>query len=144
MQQVTFCFLTSAQILHIYVCMHAWVNTHPHIMLSISLPMCLCWKHFKRGWNYSHLHLWHHFSVFTLFHIIYLLYLALCSGSPFLTLRHTYFIVCLLNLKGVSLWEIWAAPIMLPTPCLREPVCACACERERARGCFETLLLIIQ
>lgn len=117
----------------IYVCMHAWMNTHPHIMLSIYLPIFLCWKHLKRGWNYSHLYLWHHFSVFTLFHITYLLYLALFTrGSPF-SLSSIHVLLFPSSVSKVLALEIYALPPSCYWLHAQESLCVCVTNREKER-----------
>lgn len=74
--RLLFSHLHTLNLYTVYIC--ACMNEHLHETLT---PLCLSfhlsafvksiWKVNER--HYSHLWLWHHFSVFTLFHIIYLL-----------------------------------------------------------------------
>ena len=122
-----------------YVRTHAWMNSSHRA----HLPACLCWKHLRRGWNYSHLWLRHHFSVFTRFHIIYsLLFSSFFTRRcrSLLTLRHTFFIVfpprslrC--RLFGCS--NVFCPLRVIESLHVRGSVCVCVCvcvcERERER-----------
>lgn len=92
MRQVAFCFLTSTPVLYICsVCMDEHTHTPSHrtiICMQLSGFVKSIWN---GRWDYSHLWLRHHFSVFTLFHIIYLLYLALFTQRS----RYFHFLPCI-------------------------------------------------
>lgn len=101
MQQVGFCFLTSATS-NVYVCMHERVNGS-----AVTLPyqICLCEKAFREqrteitfAFDSDTILVSSH--RFTLY--IYFIWLFYPGGPRMISIRHAFFIALLLNRRGVT------------------------------------------